>query len=153
MITDNDCLTPLGLLLGSLNWGDYWPCHSYLALSPRATVWSWSYLGIFTLTVALEFPVYFAFLIGLNSPDRRRLLPLLKTCVTLNLATHPLIYLAFPTLFLASTYKSYLVAAEIFAPTFEAMLLATVFKRHWVLAIAAAISANLFSWWLGVYLT
>lgn len=107
------------------------------------------YLPYFLKTFILELPIY---ALILKSQQK-----FAKTCVAntlLNLATHPIIFILFPMILPRLgefNYLNYLVAAEIFAPLVESILLAKVFKLKIGWAVVSAVAANLFSWSVGVY--
>jgi hypothetical protein len=108
------------------------------------------YLLVFLLTCLLESPFYF-FLLKSYKPFYRQ--PLLALFIA-NLSTHPMVCFGIPAL-VAHYGGSYGVSnsiGEVFAPTLEALLLWRVWKVPAAQAIAGAIVANVFSWWVGVYL-
>jgi hypothetical protein len=107
------------------------------------------YLVIFATTCFLEAPFYYWF-----THKSLRLSKQIEMILVVNLATHPFVTWVFPLLFLKlqSSFGEYVIAAEIFAPVTEALLLRLVYKQSWQRASFTAFIANLFSWWIGPYL-
>lgn len=96
------------------------------------------YLLLFAVTNLLEFPFY-----KFN----------LKRTLILNLATHPFVIWGLPYVAksLDWTILEYLFVAEALAFIVEAFILRLTFKYSWVSAFAVAVTANLFSWSVGVW--
>lgn len=103
------------------------------------------YLVPFLFTLLLESIFYFLLLKKYSY--RKRVFWLLIA----NLATHPLVYLAFPRVFGAFTlsYASYLTFSELFAPALEVLILWRFAKAGLPRAVLLIVWANLFSWWVG----
>ncbi len=109
------------------------------------------YLLLFALTNLLEFPIYAIALRSLHLPYKK----ILQTVLLINTLTHPAVCFVFP--FLAHTfhwtYSTEIIASETFAPLIESMALLLLFQEMTVgKAVAAGISANLFSWVFGGYI-
>jgi hypothetical protein len=152
------CYTPLGLL-------KYWLGIQSLPLqclevlgSPHPPIETYDpvlWLKIFALTCALEAPFY---VLGAfrNMSWRNRILGL----IGLNLCTHPLVFYGFPTIaaHLGISYAGTLTISEAFAPLCEALVVALLLthglkhKFSFARSLSVALSANLFSWWVGIYL-
>jgi hypothetical protein len=103
------------------------------------------WLGAFAATVALELPIAGLFCRRFEPCTRR----LLAKLFFANLATHPLVWFAFPMLPLGGFLP--IVAAEAFAFSAEAAFFLTVFPglrpaRAW----AASLVANAFSFCAGL---
>lgn len=145
--SESFCAGPLGVAAFAV--GFAWQCAETL-LEPIAVdpVGPFEYLKFFAMTLALELPMY------------HRLLPLMSfkrkaaAALVVNVATHPLIFFVFPLLLksLGGTYFQYLVAAEVFAPVAEALVLWKAFGVGFKRAGTAALIANLFSWGIGALL-
>lgn len=103
------------------------------------------YLILFGLTYLLETPVFYLFL-----RKRRALSEILKISLMLNLATHPLVGIAFPRLSyqMGWDFSQYVAFSEVFAPTVEFLIL-IFYSISWQVSLPAAIGANVFSWLLG----
>lgn len=104
------------------------------------------YLSLFSLTYALETPIYF---LGLRKYSKLR--QILFISLVLNLATHPIVCFLFPVLadILRMNYDQYLILAEVFAPLVEFLLLRFVFKFSMQRSLLVAVAANLVSWLIG----
>src|SRR4051812_41063652 len=115
----DSCLTPLDLATHFLTRGMGDPvCSIALDSAPAAPSFeAGSYLVVFALTCALEFPFYLA---ALRSWRKGAL-----AALALNLATHPVIVFAMPWLVsrLEGTSAESLLCSELFAPLVEAILL------------------------------
>ena len=120
-----------------------------LSSAPSAIQLS-TYLFAFALTCLLEAPIY-GILFALR---RRELRSLTAAVVFVNLCTHPIVIFILPTICakFQIDYGNSLLIAEIFAPLTEAALLFYVWKFSARDSLLTSIAANLFSWWLGVYL-
>ncbi len=121
----------------------------YLSSAPDSVSLK-SYLMTFGMTCLLESPFYFF----ANFRKVKWIKKGMSSVLLCNLSTHPAIYFLFPLiggkLFLQ--YSHVLLAAEIFAPVAEALLLTWIWKIHWRWSLFWMVSANLFSWWVGIYL-
>lgn len=141
-----ECLTPWALVINQV--ANHPDCSQiYASGIPDDSISFLQYLLVFFKTYTFELPLYYVFLRkSWNMPK------ILLVNLVINLATHPIIYLLMPIIFLRfdMNYLQYLVIAEIFAPAVEAILLSRVFKISWKTAVAAALVANLFSWTAGV---
>lgn len=106
------------------------------------------YLLAFLMTNLLEMPIYYLFWKKLNWSWKRQLTLLLG----LNLATHPFVVLGvtYWGAVQAWRYAGTLAFAEGFALVVEALILTWVSKSV-ARAFFAALSANIFSWWIGAY--
>jgi len=126
-------------------------CLQVLSLPQRAThVSPGRYLEVFLLTCVLEAPFYLWALRGSPWDMKRRCLAV----AWLNLATHPVVYFALPWISarLGGSYGGTLAAGEAFAWLAEAGLLAAVWRLAWARSSAAALAANLCSWWIGTHI-
>jgi hypothetical protein len=110
----------------------------------------WIYLCIFAATCVMEFPFYF--LVG--KTQGKNLRQLLLQTIGLNLATHPFIFWVLPWIGERLEWKFLTTASlsEFFAFAVETALLRFVAKYSWGIAILASGTANVFSWWFGLYL-
>lgn len=108
------------------------------------------YVLVFLLTCLLEAPTYFALFVH----SKKKLKSMLSAVFSLNLATHPIVVFVIPIWFeyLHKDYGTTLFFSEIFAIAVEAYLLIYIWKISKAKSFFASIIANLFSWWLGVYL-
>jgi hypothetical protein len=142
-----DCLTPWSVL-ANLASGHHACVELYQSSIPTDASSFTEYLRVYLMTFILEWPWYFLFLRFYQSGLR-----ILITNFVLNIATHPIVYLVLPQIFsrFDQTYIRYLIIAEIFAPTVEALILRYTFKIPWKTAIVSSLFANLFSWTVGVY--
>lgn len=141
------CLTPWSVVINQFSSGDCTPL--YAAYLPNDSITVAAYLFVFLKTYLLELGFYFFFLRPLFSFKK-----VLCINLVINLATHPIIFLVMPYFFSKYdlNYLQYLIIAETFAPTIEALILIFYFKVNWKTAAAAAVLANIFSWSAGVYL-
>lgn len=144
------CVTPWGLLLSLLGAYDVNSVCYEIHHSPvEPGEWSWAfYLPFFGMTLLLESPIYFFGLSALSKLKR------IQAILLVNLATHPIIFYAFPEVLsrMSATYGTYLLAAEIFAPVVEALILWKGFRLPPLRAFTISIATNLISWWIGVLL-
>jgi hypothetical protein len=103
------------------------------------------YLLLLGWTCFLELPFY---LLALRS--KKFVWPLLAC----NVLTHPCVYFLFPALAgkVGANYGQTLFASELFAIVAEALLLAWVWKVSPSRALVCSVLANLFSWWVGVFI-
>ena len=106
-----------------------------------------SYLLLFSLTLLLEFGIYWAIL-----RRQRKLADIAVSSVCLNIATHPAVTFLFPVLAVRqqATTAVYITQAEIFAPLVEALLLYFVFSLPARTSLLASLTANLVSWGVGL---
>jgi hypothetical protein len=142
-----ECLTPW-YLLNNL-FADNACSEIYSSGLPSDPMTMLEYLPYFLKTFILELPLY-----ALILKSQQSFVKNLTANTLLNLATHPVIFILFPMVLPRLgdfNYLNYLVAAEIFAPIVEALLLIKVFKIKLGWAFVSAIAANLFSWSVGVY--
>ena len=111
------------------------------------------YLSVLALTCLLETPFYLmafgATAAGTFKGWTRRL----SAITFANVCTHPLIYFVLPAVVagLGGRYLQTLSLAEVFAPMVEASLLIVIWKVPRLRAIGFTFTANLFSWWVGIY--
>lgn len=152
-----ECYSPLGvfrelLLTSSLKS----PCSIALStpLTELSDVSLTQYLSILMLTIALE--GYFFFLaFSLNkTPLKKLLLQGTSSVVLCNGISHPFVYFIFPAIGVTSSlsYLQVLISAEIFAPLIEALVLMKIWKIPGRIVWPCLITANLISWWVGIYL-
>ncbi len=109
------------------------------------------YLWVFFLTCLLESPFYYLAL----KKQHPKILKVILILLTCNLATHPIVYFLLPYLGLKENlqYIYVLIGAEIFAPLVEIFLIVLFFRANKIGASGLIFIANIFSWWIGVYLT
>ncbi len=108
------------------------------------------YLQFFLLTCLFESIFYFYF-----GKLQKLVLPqILKQIFVLNLATHPIVFFAFPYFLekMGSDVFTYIWTAELFAFTIEALILKFHYHYCWRKALGASGLANLFSWTVGIWL-
>jgi hypothetical protein len=107
------------------------------------------YLPAYGFTVLLEFPFYFWVL-----RKKGRFLSAAIATFGVNLATHPAVWYFWPQLFSKHglNYGILVSFVELLVPIIEAGLLTLYFKTSFIRTYAIAVLANLFSWWVGVYL-
>lgn len=144
-----DCLTPWNFLLYLFGFNNQ--CADIFLITGLTSHYTTAeYVPYFIKTFLLELPIYFLLL-----KTQQSKIQILKTVFILNIATHPLIFLAFPLALdlFNGNYLTYLLCAEIFAPTVEILLLKFYFKIDFKKAFAFSLFANLFSWSIGVYWT
>ena len=143
-----DCLTPWMLILNLFQ--SHQCAEIYNSSLPTDPVSLQIYLPYLFKTFILEFPVYYLFL-----RKDFKLPKIIFLNFILNIATHPMVFFGWPSLLslFDANYLTYLVIAEIFAPTVEAAILVAVFKMNLRQAVIAGLSANLLSWSIGVYWT
>ena len=142
-----ECLTPWHLIYNLF--ADNACAEIYSSGLPTDPLTFTDYLPYFLKTFILELPIYALILKSQQSFGKT-----LAANSLLNLATHPIIFILFPIILPKLgefNYLNYLVAAEIFAPLVEAILLAKVFKLKIGWAVVSSVAANLFSWSVGVY--
>lgn len=143
------CVSPGGLIFYLFNtMGTNSHCTEiYLSMVQATDLSFWGYLPFLLGTILFEAPIYY---FGLTELSRKqRLLAIL----ILNLATHPIIFFVFPLVLerYQATYSVYLTSAEIFAPVVETLILWKGFHVNVKRAFWISITANLISWWLGVF--
>lgn len=142
-----ECLTPWYLIYNLF--ADNACSEIYSSGLPSDAMTLTEYLPYFIKTFILELPIY-----ALILKSQQNFTKNLAATSLLNLATHPIIFILFPMVLPKLgdfNYLNYLVAAEIFAPLVESLLLIKVFKLKIGWAVVSAAAANLFSWSLGVY--
>lgn len=144
------CLSPVQLALSYINpdaMGEACELILTVEASPQSLRLNY-YVTLFALTCLLETPIYFYLL------KQLRLKRLLIAVLILNFATHPIVIWILRDYFsdLGFTTRTYLLSAETIAIVTEALLLFLIFKIPYKRAWFAAITANLFSWWFGLYL-
>ncbi len=110
-----------------------------------------AYALVFLVNCLLEAPAYG---ISARIVGRSRQAAL-GQIVGLNLATHPAVYFALPTLAesLGWSLLAQVSVSEIFAFAVEAALLRGIWAYPWRSAALASALANLSSWWAGAYLS
>ena len=142
--------TPLGLL--SRAGHDIHSLKSHCSFAGVPSL-SMDYFLIFLWTCFLELPFYSVALS--RAPAVARFAVLLLA----NLATHPVVFFAFPRLI--GSYLTSVLASEAFAIAVEVSIVLAVLRKFWrdpaerdsPMATAAVIcAANLFSWQIGIYL-
>lgn len=93
--------------------------------------------GAYMLTVLLETPIYWFFLVGYTKTEKAIALSLLINTLTL-----PVVWFVLPP-FLFSNYVLYFVVAELFAWLSEALMVKLAFSElPWSRAVLAALAAN-----------
>ena len=98
---------------------------------------NYTYPEAFLLTVALEMPVHL--FIYRDMPARK----VAAASLALNVATHPLVWFAFPAAFMPFGYWTYFVAAESFALLAETAILRYLLgKGGWERAFLASLVGN-----------
>lgn len=106
------------------------------------------YVQIFLLTCLLELPIYWRF-------TRRQLgaFNVFRMLLTLNLATHPAVTWLFPWIFSKTDLmvRDYLLVSELFAIVVETIIITSIYKVRLPKAFVVSLFANLFSWWVGLY--
>ena len=105
----------------------------------------YSWLLAFCTTVAIESVVYQC--VPFEHWRRRTRLARLKTCMLLNLATHPFIFLVLPQIH-TGAYTEYVVMAELIAVFGESHMLRRAGYSH---SLAVSCVANLLSWQFGLW--
>lgn len=105
------------------------------------------YLTAFLATNALEAPFYFWLL---------RRVPLQERTVYLfsgNLLTHPAVYFLFPFFFFKASqgYGVLLTFSELFAFGAETLFIYFLGRTRFFPTVFWIVTANLFSWWIGVF--
>lgn len=143
----NQCLMPWSILINFFV--DHQCDVYYLAPAFDGSFPFSMYLPYFLKTLLLELPIYYFFLRNLRTWKEIVLINL-----NLNLATHPILFYGISALCSSyqSSYLTYLISAEIFAPLVETLLLIFVYKVNYKKAITAAVIANLISWSVGIWL-
>jgi hypothetical protein len=107
------------------------------------------YLKVFFETNALEAPFYFCLL--RRKTVQKRLVYLFSA----NLLTHPAVYFLFPILFskMNQAYGTFLTSSEVFALGAETLFVYFLAKTRFPSTAFWIVSANLFSWWVGIFLS
>lgn len=105
------------------------------------------YAKILAATLALEFPLYWLFF---RSMGWKKVVAL---TFVVNLASHPLVTFAWPLLIqkMGWSFGHFILAAELFAPIVETLIIRYGWKISWKRSILAAFVANLLSWTMGSY--
>ena len=109
-----------------------------------------TYATTFVLTCGLEALVYLPILLL----KKNKLARSLALVLILKLATHPLVTFVFPVAgaALGLGTAAAIIIKESFAPLVEALILRRGSNLSWTASAALAVTANLFSWWLGAYI-
>ncbi len=126
-------------------------CELQLSSPVQPTPWdAGGYLRAFALTCLLE-SVFYVWALRGRVPLRKMAAPI----AIANLATHPFIYFGLPWILAQFQVPAiaFITSAETFAPLLEAILLWRVWKVPARMAFPAMIFGNLFSWWVGVWLS
>ena len=101
--------------------------------------------GAYALTLLLETPIYWFFLVGYTRTEKAVALSLLVNTITL-----PVVWFVLPPL-LISNYLLYFAIAELFAWLAEAAMVKLAFQEMpWERAILAALAANAVSAGMGL---
>jgi hypothetical protein len=108
----------------------------------------WVYCTLFVLTCFLEAPIYW---LGLHRELGRS--KTLWAIFIVNLATHPVVTWGFSWGFSHSNFlvRDYLLVSELFAIAVEGFILMKFFRVGSLKAFSVSFVANLFSWWVGLY--
>ncbi len=146
------CLTPFTILQFLWNREVSFGCElQLLSLDAPASFTFWMYLQIFLTTCVLESPFY----LGYARWKKKPWWLAISLLFLANLATHPAVVFLVPRL--AARYRWHAYASvliqETFAPLLEALIAKKMLRIGWIAALALAFSANLFSWWVGEWLT
>jgi hypothetical protein len=122
----------------------------YQQITHQTSVTFMVYSIYFLLTLLFETPWYLIF----GWIGQQKLLATIKQILTLNLATHPIIFWVIPYIFnyLNLSALSYIVIAEAFAFMIEMFILKFVFNVVWFRSFVTSLCANVFSWLVGVWL-
>ena len=148
-----ECISPASLVHFLLSRSTLDPeCVWTLLMRPRSLpVGVTRYLCTFFLTCLLETPFYWLALKSWNVGRVKKV----GFIVLVNLATHPFIYFGVPAITFRLGGKVYqsLLLSELFAPLVEGIILWRVRKGPAWVSLGYAIAANLFSWWVGIFLT
>ena len=142
------CLSPVSILLAiikrdALDTGCYFVLFSPTEMSnPRIG----QYLFYFGMTLLLETPIYWF-------ASRQTYFARIAQILILNLATHPLVIYGFPFFMslLDRPHWETVFLSEMFAWILEALLLTRFFGYSTGRAVKISMSANLVSWWVGLY--
>lgn len=149
----NACFSPLSLVIAFFRPAHLDPiCAAVLFEQTHpAYVRLARYLIYFSATCVLEAPFYWVASAGRQTLTTGRRV---AQIIILNLATHPAVTWLFPAIFSAMNrpYRDTLFFSESFAWIVEALILRFAYKYEPARAVVASISANLFSWWAGLYL-
>ncbi len=148
-MTPETCFTPLNLIQFYFSAEGLHPtCYLLLNMAVKSTQMHITrYLYIFSLTCLLEAPIYFYFFKDQAWKIRLRRL-LIFYC-----ASHHLMTFMFPLALSRFVFSNgqYLMASEVSAILIEFVILKQFFNLTVKRAALAAVSANLFSWWAGLY--
>ena len=146
------CYTPLSLAEYFLSKTTMDPeCLWTLAMRPAPyDVSITQYFLVFLITCLLEAPFY----ILAFRKSGRNLATIFLAVLILNSLTHPFIFFLVPKLVIALEGKMAhsLLISEVFAPVIESIALMWMVPMPFGRALLYALAANLFSWWLGLYL-
>lgn len=106
------------------------------------------YLKTYFATNALEAPFYFWLL------RRKTLQKRIVYLCSANLLTHPAVYFLFPFVFskIGQDYGFFLTVAELFAFGAETLFVYFRTKTDFLPTAFWIVAANLFSWWVGIFL-
>lgn len=139
----NDCQSPLSLFVYLFSDS----CINEYAQPPQIGEFDFLfYLVAFIFNLMCETPFYLFIL--------RKYASLARICLaslSVNLATHPFVFLALPRMFAhyEVSYAHYALFAETLVPIVEFWMIWKVFKFPFRQALIASLSANLFSWLIG----
>lgn len=127
-------------------------CRQYLADTSLNGVFgipASTYALLFLLTMLMEAPFYAFFLRGTQVSRTKAFFLMALLCI--NLCTHPLAVLGFPQFFALAEWPKVwaILAAEVFAPVIEALILFALLQVPAKKSFLAAFAANFFSWQLG----
>jgi hypothetical protein len=152
------CYSPLGVIRELLLIPHQDSSCSLLLQSPLTELSETSlqhYLTILLLTIALELSFFLLPFYLSHFPVKKTLLHGSLAALLCNLISHPFVYFIFPLLGMKShlSYLSVLISAELFAPTLEILILISIWRLPRRSVIPSLITANLTSWWIGIYLT
>ena len=147
----NSCLLPHQALLNLFRLGTP-ECQAFFydtSLNGIFGTTASQYVPLFLLTCLLEFPVYYFLL----KSEWKRLgwQKTLGWILCINLCTHPLVCLGFPSFFgMAELPRGYgLLVSEAFAPLTEGLILWTLAEIPPRRSFVTTLLANLLSWELG----
>ncbi len=150
------CFSPPGLIIDLLMpLNSSIECQEILNLVSEIPEFSFRvYFKYFFYTCLLESSFYFAAVTSSSKSNRPLWQRYLSTVILCNLATHPIVCFGIPWLvsLFQGTYRESLSIGESFAPLIEGLLLVYVWRVPRTPAWILSILANLFSWWVGIYL-
>ena len=148
------CYSPLGVFQYYFNQEQMsYSCSVLLqtvAIQAQPVVFS-HYFFVFMMTCLLEFPFYF---LTIGPSYGTNIRTSVVADLLSNLVTHPIVYWVIPGvgILLHAKYIHVLSVAEVFAPFTEFALLVKIWKIPAARVLPLMIGANLFSWWVGIYL-